>query len=116
MRVTLDLRGSPQPGPVGRRRLAVGHFPTVLPPTFTCTGKDRVTQSWPLSAPGDWLVQAPAKLGPYERMTLVRLCVALEKLGGRPAEHDLGPDFEEDLEAIRKQPWPGAISEIGLVL
>lgn len=103
------------------RRVVVGEFAHAWgehhpAATLALTGKDRVTQHWPLSAGGDWKVGLPPKLGPYERMTLVRLCVALEKLGDVKTSHDLGPEFEEDLEAIRKQPWPGAIAELGLVL
>jgi hypothetical protein len=80
------------------------------------TGKDRVTQLRALSDADDWHIEAPSVLGPYERMTLCRLCVALETLGGVPTEHSLGAEFEEDLEALRGRAWPGAISEIGLVL
>jgi hypothetical protein len=100
-------------GEYGWVALSVGRYHEA---TIALTGKDRVTQHWPLSAGGPWKVGLPPKMGPYERMTLVRLCVALEKLGGRPTEHALGPEFEEDLEAIRGQPWPGAIAELGLIL
>lgn len=116
VRISLDLSGKSVPGPIKEKRVLLYQAPAQLK-TFALTGKDRVTQLAPLSSELDtWGIEIPARLGPYERMTLVRLCVALEQLGGIPTEHDLGPEFEEDLEAVRGRPWPGAISELGLVI
>lgn len=113
MRISIDLASpSRLSGPVGQRRVVVGGEGPVL----KLTGKDRAVQLRALSDPGDWVVGMPPSLGPYERMTLVRLCVALESVAGSRTEHQLGDEFEEDLEAVRSRPWPGAISDVGLVL